>query len=91
MTTDAELAAAIEAEERNPKKKAKAAPAPQPLKIDGDPKRIVPVRCVVHSEPWDSEKALKYWEIYEITYEDAVLLESRHFVVILQAPQTEGE
>ena len=45
---------------------------------------LVPVRCVVESEPWADGKRLLYWQDYDITIGDAKLLEDRKFVVILK-------
>lgn len=86
MTSDEELIAAIIADEATPKKK-KSQPIKEDVVVVGDPQRRVFVRCVTDLQPWADGKPLHYWQDYEITMQDAALLESRKHAVILEAPQ----
>jgi hypothetical protein len=90
MISETELAAEIEIDEAKPKKR-------EPIKRDTKPKpvteqdeRLVWVRCVVENQPWANNMPLSFWEDYEITYYEALLLEERRFAVILKSPENLG-
>jgi hypothetical protein len=61
-----------------------------PILVHGDPKRKVWVRCVTECQPWANDKPLGYWTEHEVSIEEAVLLESRKFAVILETPNKKG-
>lgn len=65
---------------------AKPKPVQAPI-VDGDPERKVSVRCVTDLMPWANGKPLPFWTAHEITYGEAVLLESRKMAVILETPK----
>ena len=45
------------------------------------------VKCVVDSKPWTKDQQLDHWKNYLIDEDDAVLLDARRFVVILEPPK----
>lgn len=50
------------------------------------------VRCVSSLRPWASGSQMYFWRDYEVTPEEAILLDRRRFCVILQPPKpTEQE
>lgn len=49
------------------------------------------VKCVTELQPWANEAPMLYWKDYLISTEEAVLLDERRFVVILEKPSDKGE
>lgn len=83
MQSDAELLEEIAKNPEPEPRRVKPKIAEKQIVVDGDPDRKVMVRCVVDCKPWADEKPLDYWTDYEISYKDALLLESKKFAVIL--------
>lgn len=48
------------------------------------------VRCIVENKPWASRKQMEHWGVYEVTQEEADLLETRRMAVILEIPLEKG-
>lgn len=44
------------------------------------------VKCVSELRPWANEKPMEFWEDYQVSVHEAIILDERRFCVILEEP-----
>ena len=96
MSSDDEIKAQMKITAENPRKAVQKQQKVEPDKakveeLTAKAGKKVWVKCVTELQPWANEAPMLYWKDYLVSVEEAVLLDERRFVVILEKPSDKGE
>ena len=95
MSSNSEIEAQMKLQAEDPRKQKSAQPKFAQSKFDKNELKAkkgetVWVKCVSELGPWASDQQLVFWEDYEVSVEEAIMLDERRFAVILEQP-SKGE
>ena len=91
MSSDEEILAEISKQTKNPRSTVEEAPQYPKSQFTVEVLKekvgeMVWVKCVSDAKPWANNIAMEYWEDYQVSPDEAIMLDKRRFAVILEEP-----